>query len=52
MKTECWACGDYVKMPLSYRHWCDSCERETSIIARQKRDSVDALLKTIEDSGD
>ena len=47
MKTECWSCGNYARMPLSYRHWCDDCEREVANRTSIKTAIIDELLNEI-----
>lgn len=35
MKMECWACGNYARMPLSFRHWCQDCESDYAEVSRR-----------------
>lgn len=49
MKSECWSCGNYARMPLSDRHWCHECENEYERLARRKVEIIDDLLDEILD---
>lgn len=35
MKMECWSCGSYARVPLSFRHWCRDCETEYADVSRR-----------------
>lgn len=48
MKSECWACGNYASMPLSFRHWCRDCECDAADAAKLHA-SKDNILISDED---